>query len=169
MASLLKNISLIALLLSACTLSAQDQTLADAARKAKEQKAQQDAAKPKKVYTNDNVAAAPSDSGSASTAAPVDTNAKKPGTRDAEQWKNTIKQQKAVVDAQQKQIDQLQASIHYVDANEYSNGPAYNADQKKKQDRVAIMKSKLAQEQKKLDDLKEQARQAGFGSSVYDQ
>jgi small-conductance mechanosensitive channel len=158
------------LLLSAGAISAQDQdqTLADAARKAKEQKAQE-VIKPKKVYTNDNVAAASSSSESRATTQPTDTNGKGSGGRTADQWKRLIVQQKAVVDSQQKQVDQLQASVHYVDANEYSNGPAYNAAQKKKQDRFEGMKSRLAEEQQKLDALKEQARKAGFGSSVYDQ
>ena len=55
--SLHKITALAALVFSLSALSAQDQTLADAARKAQDQKAQ-DTGKPIKVYTNENVAPA---------------------------------------------------------------------------------------------------------------
>jgi hypothetical protein len=145
------------------------QTLADAAREARENKSQSKKGTPPKVYTNDSLNVVASDD--AASAPATSREQANSGTKKttALQWKAAIASQKNVVTAMQAQIDKTEKSIQFVTANGYSNGPAYNAAQKRKQDEVELEKARLEQEKQKLEALKEAARKAGFGSAVYDQ
>ena len=86
----------------------------------------------------------------------------------AEQWKAKIQAQKTVVMAQQGQVERLRDSIHFVEANRYVNGAQYNEQQRRKQIQLGQMESQLEQQKRKLADMQESARRAGFGNSVYD-
>jgi hypothetical protein len=44
----------------------------------------------------------------------------------------------------------------------------WNERQQQKQQQVEVMKSQLEDQQKKLEDMQDSARQQGYGSSVYD-
>jgi hypothetical protein len=66
------------------------------------------------------------------------------------------------------QIDKLDASIHFVQANLYTNGVEYNQYQPRKQQQLKQMQAQLAEEQQKLEEMQEAARKAGFGNAVYD-
>lgn len=159
----------ILIVLALSQLPAHSQTLADAAREARESKSQSKKATPPKVYTNDSLNLVASDDVASVTKTsrePEKSGAKK---TTALQWKAAIASQKNVVTAMQAQIDKTEKSIQFVTANGYSNGPAYNAAQKRKQDEVESEKGRLEQEKQKLEALKEAARKAGFGSAVYDQ
>ncbi len=144
-----------------------DQALGDVAR----QQRQQQAAKshqPRKIVTNDDIPGrteSDADEKPDNQAEPV--SALKPGAS-AERVKAVIQVQKTRVAALKAQIDKLSASIHYVEANRYSNGVQYNQYQRQKQQEVDRMRQQLMQEQTKLADMQEAARKAGFGSAVYD-
>lgn len=86
----------------------------------------------------------------------------------AEQWKSQILAQKKVIAILQAQIDKLSDSIHFVVAAEYYNGVQHNQRQVKKQEMVAQMQQQLEEQKKRLDEMQEAARQAGFGNAVYD-
>ena len=86
----------------------------------------------------------------------------------AEQWKSQILEQKNAIATLQHEIDSVSDSIHYAGANCVANCEAWNEHQKQKQDQVETMKSQLADQQKKLEEMQESARKQGFGSSVYE-
>src|SRR2546430_1184197 len=140
-----KTISLLPFLIAFAALShAQSApTVADAARAARESK--QSAAPEKsnrKVYTNENLpAAAIKDTADASRE--KESRLTAPGKKTtALQWKAAIASQKNLVDAHQDRIEKAEKSIQFVTANGYSNGPQYNAEQKKRQDQLQIEKQK---------------------------
>jgi predicted RNase H-like nuclease (RuvC/YqgF family) len=147
------------------------QSLGDVAR-AQRQKQAKDAQTTRKVVTNEDMPehAEPVSSTSVST----DERDTAPGspasndTRAGEQWKAKIEAQKSSVASLQNQIDKLNSSIHFVEANRYSNGVQYNERQVKKQDEVQRLQKQLDEQKKQLEDMQESARKAGLGSSVYE-
>ncbi|PYV65804.1 MAG: hypothetical protein DMG97_31250 [Acidobacteria bacterium] len=86
----------------------------------------------------------------------------------AEQWKSQIEVEKHQVSSLQSQIDQLSESIRFAPANCVANCVQWNERQREKQQQVEQMKSQLEDLKKRLEDMQEQARQQGYGSSVYD-
>jgi len=152
------------------------QSLGDIARQTRQKQQSKDGhATAKKVVTNEDIpdhssdgsepAAAPSNDGaSAGTSSPeVGSDSKS-----AAQWKSEIKAQKDAIANYQQQIDKLNESIRYVQANLYTNGVQYNEYQAKKQAEVEQARKILDEQKKKLEDMQEAARKAGFGSAVYD-
>lgn len=85
-----------------------------------------------------------------------------------EQWKAKIRAQKNTVAAMQSQLDRLNASIHFVEANRYSNGVQFNQHQLRRQQEARQMQKQLDEQKKKLEDMRESARHEGFGNKVYD-
>jgi hypothetical protein len=163
-------------LLAAVSYGQDSQSLGDVARQTRQQKQGKNAAskdaQTRKVLTNDEIHEHPSstveDAGDQSHE-PVSSN---PPTRagkiSAEQWKAQIQAQNNVVSSLQKQIDKLNASIHFVEANLYVNGPQYNKRQAQKQQEVERAQAQLEEQKKRLEDMQESARKQGYGSSVYD-
>jgi hypothetical protein len=160
------------------------QSLGDVARqqRQKQQAKDKDAHPAAKVITNEDL---PAHSDSDSTAATKDKEKHgdassstgvgeypTPGTPSdpnaAAQWKATIQAQKNVIDSLQAEIEKVNDSIRFVQANRYSNGVEYNEYQVKKQQEVERLKKQMEGEKKKLEDLQESARKAGFGSAVYE-
>jgi len=164
-------------------------SLGDAARQARLQKQQQQKdqakdpqakaaprAKTAKVVTNDEIPAhvVPVARQSASGNEPVghaesygqpsSGGAKLP----AEQWKAQILSLKNAIAALQSDIARLNDSIHFAPANCVANCVQWNERQQQKQQQVEVMKSQLEDQQKKLEDMQDSARQQGYGSSVYD-
>lgn len=142
------------------------QSLGDVARQQRQkQQAKKGQAAPK-VITNEEIPEHPQD--------PSDQNqAEEPaspamGSKPAEHWKSEIQAQKQAVASLQSQIDKLNSTIHFVEANRYRNGVQYNQRQEQKQEQVERMKDQLAQQQKKLEDMQEAARKDGYGNAVYD-
>jgi uncharacterized protein YukE len=88
--------------------------------------------------------------------------------KSGEQWKAAIQQQKSAVADLKSHIDKVQDSIHFVEANRYRNGVEYNKVQAEKQQEVQRLQSQLDEQKKKLEQMQESARKAGFGSSVWD-
>jgi hypothetical protein len=165
-------------------------SLGDAARQARQQKQlqQKDAPakdpqakatsgpKTAKVVTNDEIPAhiVPASHHSASSddpaarsesyTQPASSGAKIP----AEHWKAQILSLKNAIAALRSDIDRLNDSIHFAPGNCVANCVQWNERQQQKQQQVEVMKSQLEDQQKKLEDMQDSARQQGYGSSVYD-
>jgi predicted RNase H-like nuclease (RuvC/YqgF family) len=90
------------------------------------------------------------------------------GAQSAEQWKSSILTQKNSIASLQAQIDKLNGSIRFVEANAYVNGVQYNQYQVKKQQQVSNLQTQLAEQKKKLEEMQDAAKKAGMGSAVYD-
>lgn len=86
----------------------------------------------------------------------------------AENWKSQIVAQKNEIAALQQDITNLSNSIHFAGGNCVANCAQWNERQQQKQQEVETMKAQLEQQQKRLEEMQETARKAGFGSSVYD-
>jgi len=86
----------------------------------------------------------------------------------AEQWKAEIQGQKNAIVSMQRQMNDLNASVHFVEANRYRNGVQYNQRQIQKQEEVQRMQQQLDQQKKRLDEMQEGARRDGYGNAVYD-
>jgi small-conductance mechanosensitive channel len=158
------------------------QSLGDAARQARQQKQakasqrqSKDAqpSKTPKVITNDEIpqrfkpaSRAPGIVEDQGANAPEDT--REEWRISAEQWKAQVEGQKNVISSLQSQIDRLSESIHFAGANCGPNCAQRNERQREKQQQVEQMKSQLEDQKKRLEDMQEQARHQGYGSSVYD-
>jgi chromosome segregation ATPase len=157
--------------------SSDSPSLGDLARKQRQK--QSKTANTKKVITNEEIPEHPEESSgsldgtsSSATDGPRDASAAAADAgsvmKTGEQWKEAIQQQKSALSDLKNHIDELQDSIHFVEANRYRNGVEYNKVQAEKQKEVQRLQSQLAQLQKNLESMQESARKAGFGSSVWD-
>jgi acetyl-CoA carboxylase beta subunit len=148
------------------------QSLGDVARESRKKqmakRSSSSTAKPK-LITNENLPKNP-DAGSSESEGKMTAASPKIhlGGQSAEQWKRQILAQKDAIANLQAQIDKLNDSIHFVVANEYTNGVQYNQHQVKKQENVAQMQQQLEEQKRNLAAMQEAARQAGMGSAVYD-
>ena len=169
------------ILFTALALSApgsQGQSLGDVARQQRQKQqaqAKEKAAAEKKVITNEDLPqhsepeADPADA--ATESKPADSSPQPPSsdTKAAgEQWKSRILAQKNGITSLKSQIEKLDASIHFVQANLYTNGVEYNQYQQRKQQQLKQMQAQLLEEQQKLEEMQEAARKAGFGNAIYD-
>jgi len=163
---------------AALSYSQDSQSLGDVARQARQQKTRVSDAPGKdlqahKVVTNDEIpeqAASTADGSGADQSYELASHqaSSEPGKLSAERWKALIQAQKNVVSSLQKQIDRLNSSIHFVEANLYVNGPQHNKRQAQKQQEVERAQAQLEEQRKRLEDMQESARKQGYGSSVYD-
>jgi DNA repair exonuclease SbcCD ATPase subunit len=158
------TISVLLLLASAI----QAQSLGDVARQNREQQKAKSTPTTKKVITNDEIPSSPAaiadqprEDGKKDAAAPN-------GKLSAAEWKSQILAQKNAIASLQAQIDALNKSIYFVEANAYYNGVQYNEYQVKKQKQVAQMQQQLDEQKKRLAEMQEAARQAGMGNAIYD-
>jgi len=85
----------------------------------------------------------------------------------ADQWKASILAMKDYIANMQAQIANLEQSVHY-DSACVSRCVQWNEHQRQKQEQAEALKQQLDQQQKNLENMQEQARRQGFGSSVYD-
>jgi TolA-binding protein len=138
----------------------------------KRQKQAKDIHATRKVVTNEEIPEhVEPDSYTSVSNGERDTAAAPPASNDthaAGQWKSKIEAQKNSVASLQSQIDKLNSSIHFVEANRYYNGVQYNERQVQKQNEVQRMQKQLDEQKKQLEDMQESARKAGLGSSVYE-
>jgi hypothetical protein len=157
------------------------QSLGDVARQQKQKQQAKDAKAAPKVITNEDLPAhSESDSSAASKGKEKSGNSQNQADDHlprlgspsdptaAEHWKAVIRAQKSVIESMQSEIDKLNDSIHFVEANRYSNGVEYNQYQLRKKQEAERLQKQLEAENKKLEDMQESARKAGFGSAVYD-
>jgi hypothetical protein len=147
------------------------QSLGDVARQTRQkEKARGKAAK--KVVTNEDLPESPDLSpGEHETVgkyqvapAPRDTAA----SQSADQWKSSILAQKNRIASMQAQMDKVNGSIRFVEANAYVNGVQYNQNQVKKQQQVTNLQIQIAEQKKRLEEMQDAAKKAGMGSAVYD-
>jgi len=151
------------------------QSLGEVARQQREGKNQKSASTPKKVYTDEDIGKSKSvDEGTPPAAGKSSTNSegkneKNQPTMSADQWRAKIQKKKDMIAAIQERIDKLEASVNYVQNNRniYTNAPEYNEHQHQKEMAAEQLKGRLEQQKSELSDLQEQARQEGFGNSVY--
>lgn len=147
------------------------QSLGDVARQTRQKEKAKGTAK-KKVITNEDLPESPDLSpGQQETIGKLQPVASPPnpsGGQSADQWKSQILAQKNTVATLKAQMDKLNDSIRFVEANAYYNGVQYNQHQAKKQQQVEQMRTQLAEQQKQLETMQEAAKKAGMGSAVYD-
>jgi hypothetical protein len=160
-------------LLFLLTCASYGQSLGDVAREQRQKQQAKDPKAPAKLVTNDEIPESPDASASSSdddNAAPESSTpaASSAGKKTAEQWKAEIELRKARIAALQSNVEKLNDSVHFVEANRYYNGVQYNQYQLKKQQEAQRMQKQLETEKKALEDAQESARKAGFGSAVYD-
>jgi predicted RNase H-like nuclease (RuvC/YqgF family) len=156
--------------------SAHGQSLGDVARQQREQNAKN--TKPAhKVITDEDMPehpadpASPSDSDNASsTANPIGDDESNTANKEqrGEELKQAISAEKQAIAETQNQIDKANDSVHYVEANRYSNGVQYNEHQARKQEEIKRLQTQLDERKRKLSDLQEKARREGFSSTIYD-
>lgn len=159
------------------------QSLGEIARQQRESKSHkadsQSTSMPKKLYTDEDLAKSKSEDASApavqdnssakSSTGSKATKEKNPPTMSADQWRAKIQKKKDLIAAIAERIDAIQASVNYVQNNRnlYTNAPEYNEHQHQKELAAQQLKAQLEQQKTELSDLQEQARQQGFGNSVY--
>ncbi len=166
-------VSLILWLALTASVNVHGQSLGDVARQSRQkQSSKGDAAK--KVITNEDIPESPD----AHSAAPKSTRARaesSPRTSPAppqstEQVKSAILEQKHRIASQQDEIDRLNRSIYFYDANLFSSAGAarHNEVQVRQQEQVEYLRTQLAEQQKKLVEMRHAAMDSGMGSVVYD-
>jgi hypothetical protein len=170
---------LLALAIAASGQSSSDSpSLGDLARKQRQKQQQpKETTKPKKVVTNEDIpehsdasSDPPASSGAVATDAAHDDSSAPAGAvlQAGDQLKAAILRQKTAVADLKVQIDKVQGSIHFVEANAYRNGVEYNKLQAQKQQEVQRLQGQLEEQRKNLEQMQETARKAGFGSAVWD-
>lgn len=167
--------SMAALLMLLQTVSAQ--SLGDVARQQRERN-KQPATTTNKVITNEDIAA-PGPAGSSSSDSQqkksakqkpsLHTEASEDGSPSADELKAAIQEKKRMIAEIQDRIIKVQSTINYVQNNRnlYTNAPEYNDAQKRKEQEVNRLKGVLQEQQEELKELQETARNAGYGSALY--
>lgn len=163
-------------LVLAVAAASDDQSLGDLARQQRQKQQSKDAHAPRKVITNEDLPDNPTSPEASSGASAGSDKREDPSSgpsssdfmRAGEQWKAQIHAQKNSIASLQKQIDKLNSSIHFVEANRYRNGVQYNQLQMQKQEEAQRMQQQLDEARNQLEQMQEAARKAGFGNSVYD-
>jgi hypothetical protein len=163
-------VTVIGLLLLA-EVTGQAQSLGDVARAQKHKQAN-DAHAPRKVLTNEDMPEPPDEASTTTVSSDEHPSAPAPPASNDEHaaahWKALIQAQKSRIASLQGQIDRLNSSVHFVEADHYYNGVQHNERQIQKQDEVRRMQKQQDEQKKQLEDMQEQARKAGLGSSVYE-
>jgi hypothetical protein len=86
----------------------------------------------------------------------------------AEQFKSRIQNPNQAITELQNQIAAVSHSIHYAGGNCVSNCVEWNQRQQRKLPEVDTMRTQLEEAERGLDQMREAARQQGFGSSLSD-
>jgi len=134
--------------------------VADAARKAREQK--RDQPKPKKVYTEDDIPRAPRPSeqpapsappDAQGTPAPEDAAPGAPGKNDERTWRSRFKAQREKIARAEKELDVLQRESEKVQLQYYPDPQKALSEQNSRKE-INEKYTKIAAKKKELDDLK---------------
>jgi len=163
--------------------AAQSQTgdsLADAARKAREQK--KEAPKPKKVFTNDDIAPAPATSAAQNqaankgaqaqaagkeSAAAKDSGAPKQDPNGEAAWRKRFADQRTKIAKAQAELDVLQRELqksqvqYYPDPQKAMQQQYSRKDVNDTQAKIDAKKQEIAQLQQQLSDMEDQLKQSG--------
>lgn len=168
MLKIILTLIVLSVVFSAAQTTADDgKPLGDVARQNRQQSAKK-SGQSVKVVTNEDIPEAPAESRDVDDEKPEQDDTKVASGLSANQVKALIQAQKSRIAAMQVQIDKLSASVHFVEANRYSNGVEHNQNQQRKQQEVERMQKQLQSERTKLEQMQESARKAGFGSAIYD-
>jgi hypothetical protein len=171
---LLAVVAVFALSMESLGQSSDTPSLGELARKQREkqEKDKASAAKPKKVVTDEDMPAQAADEDVPASDGPHEEMSTERSATDVlqtgDQFKSAISRQKAIVSDLKARIDKRNASIHFVEANAYSNGVEYNKLQAQKQQEVKRLQGQLDEQKRNLELLQERARKAGYGSAVWD-
>ena len=161
----------LALTFSSFAQSPGSPSLGDLARKQRE-KQQAKNTKPKKVVTNEEIPEAATSVDAEHNDGPHDEASVQHPAGDVlktgDAYKAEIAQRKAALADLKTQMDKVNGSIHFVEANAYRNGVEYNKRQAQKQQEVEHLKSQYEVQKRDLEQVQENARKAGFGSAVWD-
>jgi len=149
-------------------VAAQEQSLGDVARAEKQKQEAKKAQASAKVITNDDLSKPPEDDSTSQTKKEDSPPPRPSPTMSAEQWKARILAQKKSIANLRNQIDRINSSVHFVEANRYWNGVLHNERQVQKQEQVERMQGQLDAQQKRLEEMQEAARKDGFGNAVYE-
>jgi hypothetical protein len=179
-------------LLSAVCLAQDSQSLGDLARQVRAQKQAKDSASKSSSDSKDQDST--STDHSRPKASRIITNDDSPNTQDmtpvvakqsfgsaaasvqtagnheaqGEHWKSEIQSQKETIASLQNEITELSNSIHYAGATCVANCEKWNEHQQQKQEKVEAMKARLEEQKHHLEEMQEESRKQGFGSSIYD-
>jgi hypothetical protein len=170
----MRNYKAICLLVLLFTLACGSyaQSLGDVARQQRQKQQAKDPSVTHKVVTNEEIPESPDASSNSTDDTEVRTESSLPastaGKKSAEQWKAEIQVRNATIAALQSQVEKLNDSDHFVEANRYSNGAQFNQYQLKKQQEAQRMQKQLEGEKKQLEKAQDSARKAGFGTAIYD-
>jgi chromosome segregation ATPase len=163
--------------------------VADAARKARQQK--KEAPKPKKVYTNEDVSSAPADSATSATATPAtkaedaakgaQTEAGASPATDTEKtektgktekndeatWRNRFKEARGKLAVAEKELDILQREVNKAQTQYYSDPAKAMSEQQNRTDikdhtaKITAKKEEVAQLKQQISDLEDDLRRSG--------
>jgi hypothetical protein len=157
---------------TAAQSGAQNKTHPSAATPGAPAKPAQSAKPAKRVITNEDIGGARVVTGSSPASKPSDAQPEASGPADGkyppEYWSSRILAQKNAIATLKNNIDDLGASIQYAPGNCVEGCVEWNQRQQEKQQQVDGMKSQLEEMQKLLEQMQEEARKQGYGSSVYD-
>lgn len=156
---------------SAQAPATQQDSLADVARRAKQQK--QDNSKPAKVFTNDNLPTNASVSviGTASTepsGKAGDTSGTKPASSDEKMWRDRFAKLNHKLDQDQSELDILQRELGVLNTQYYGGDPMKGlqqgmsqADITAKRDKIDAKKKDVADDQQAIADAESDLKKAG--------
>ena len=156
---------------SAQTPATQQDSIADAARRAKQQKP--DNSKPSKVFTNDDLPtnASVSVSGSASaepSGKPGDTTGSKPATSDEKMWRDKFAKLNHKLEQDQAELEILQRELGVLNTQYYGGDPMKGlqqgmsqADITAKRDKIDAKKKDVADDQQAIADAESDLKKAG--------
>ena len=178
-------------LFSTACLAQDSQSLGDVARQARAQKQAKNSAsksvtdskdqdstaaaspvKPSHVFTNDDSPntddRTPVVAKQSSTETAKATQGAGNREEQGEHWKSQIQSQKELIASLQSQITELSNSVRYAGANCVANCEKWNEQQQRKQEQVEAMNAQLEEQKHRLEEMQDEARKQGFGSSIYD-
>ncbi|HEX7680937.1 MAG TPA: hypothetical protein VF713_22565 [Thermoanaerobaculia bacterium] len=167
----MRRVHKILLMVLLTAIAAYGQSLGDVARQTRQKEKAKGPAK-KKVITNEDLPESPyltpGQQETVGKLKPVPSPTTPSSGASADQWKSQILAQKNAIVTLKAQMDKLNDSVRFVEANAYYNGVQYNEHQAKKQQQVEQMRTQLGEQQKQLESMQEAAKKAGMGSAVYD-
>ena len=86
----------------------------------------------------------------------------------AEFWKSRILAQKRQIASLQRRMEEINSSIRFSSFDCGAKCVARNERQRSKQQEVEQLQSQLEQQKKQLEEMQDNARKQGYGSSVYE-
>jgi len=86
----------------------------------------------------------------------------------AGQWKSVIREQENRIRSQQATMEKMNDSVRFAPSYCVYHCVEWNERQRQKLEQVERMRAQLEEEQKRLEEMQETAREQGYGNSVYE-